>query len=434
MLKKISIYLIGLIPLALVAGPFVAELILFCIFSIFIYYLVKEKPYYLFKLNIFKLFLLFWLYLVFTSLFADEFIISLKSSFFYIRFGLYTLAIIYFLITFNDHLKIIYRILQFTLIFLILDSFFQIFTGADIFGLEPQDKELRRISGPFGEKQILGSFLQKILPIYIYLIFKLFEITKKLKILDLTIITFSLVLIFRSGDRAALGLILLFSLILFISSKQFRKEIFLIGIIFIGISSILFFQNPNFQKRIFVDTIGQFKGKHYEHFLKKDENETNFNFMIFSFVHQTHYTTSYRMFKNKPFFGHGVKMFRYSCKNFQFESKRIYIDDYGNLTSKYYGCSTHPHNTYMQLLSETGIFGTIPIIILFVYLIAKILNIRKKSSLFKPSSILLIGIFVNLWPLIPTGNFFNNWISMIYFIPISFYLFETNYREKRKFA
>ena len=88
----------------------------------------------------------------------------------------------------------------------------------------------------------------------------------------------------------------------------------------------------------------------------------------------------------------------------------------------------------MQLLSETGIFGTIPIIILFVYLIAKILNIRKKSSLFKPSSILLIGIFVNLWPLIPTGNFFNNWISMIYFIPISFYLFETNYREKRKFA
>ena len=431
MLKKISIYLIGLIPLALVAGPFVAELILFSIFSIFIYYLVKEKPFYLFKLNIFKLFLIFWLYLIFTSLFADEFIISLKSSFFYIRFGLYTLAIIYFLITFDEHLNIIYRIYQFTLIFVILDSFFQIFTGADIFGLEPQDKELRRISGPFGEKQILGSFLQKILPIYIYFIFKLFESSKKLKILDLTIITFSLVLIFRSGDRAALGLILLFSLILFLYSKQFRKKILLIGMFFIVISSILFFQNPNFQKRIFVDTLGQFKGKHYEHFLKKDENETNLNFMIFSFVHQTHYSTSFRMFKNKPLFGHGVKMFRYSCKNFQFKSKRQYIDDYGNLTSKYYGCSTHPHNTYMQLLAETGIFGFIALLVLFFYLLVKILTINKGEQNLLSVHILLIAIFINLWPLIPTGNFFNNWISMIYFVPISYYLFEINYKRKK---
>ena len=137
------------------------------------------------------------------------------------------------------------------------------------------------------------------------------------------------------------------------------------------------------------------------------------------------------MFKNKPLFGHGVKMFRYSCKNFQFKSKRQYIDDSGNLTSKYYGCSTHPHNTYMQLLAETGIFGFIALLVLFFYLLVKILTINKSEQNLLSVHILLIAIFINLWPLIPTGNFFNNWISMIYFVPISYYLFEINYKRKK---
>ena len=33
------------------------------------------------------------------------------------------------------------------------------------------------------------------------------------------------------------------------------------------------------------------------------------------------------------------------------------------------GCTTHPHNFYLQLLSETGIFGFLFIILLFIYLV-----------------------------------------------------------------
>jgi len=34
------------------------------------------------------------------------------------------------------------------------------------------------------------------------------------------------------------------------------------------------------------------------------------------------------------------------------------------------------------------------------------------------------AIFVSLWPLAPTLNFFNNWISIIYYIPFGFILYK----------
>ena len=43
---------------------------------------------------------------------------------------------------------------------------------------------------------------------------------------------------------------------------------------------------------------------------------------------------------------------------------------------------------------------------------------------------LLICVFINLWPLAQTGNFFNNWISIIYYLPIGFII--SDYKDKLK--
>ena len=432
MLKKFSIYLIGLLPLGLIAGPFIGELILFLIFSIFLFFLIKEKPFYLFQSQIFKIFFLFWAYIVLVSFFAVENLVSLKSSFFYIRFGLYTLAIIYFLMSYDNHLRILYTIYKYTLLILIIDSSYQIFTGKDFFGMSPTDQELRRISGPFGDKQVLGSFIQKILPVFIYFMIKNFNSLKKINLLDMFIVTLGFVLIFRSGDRAAFGLIMLYSLLFFIIFKEFRKYFLIYGLLFFVFSSFLLFQNQTFKKRIFTDTLTQFKGKHFTQLLDKEKSETNLNFMIFSFIHQTHYSTAFRMFLDKPLFGHGIKMFRYVCKKYQYKPKTIYKDSSGNNTREGYGCSTHPHNTYMQVLSEIGLIGFIIFISFFGYLLFKIINLCINNKVLYPENALLIGIFVNLWPIIPTGSFFNNWLSMLYFIPISYYLFEKKYKKRNK--
>ena len=151
-------------------------------------------------------------------------------------------------------------------------------------------------------------------------------------------------------------------------------------------------------------------------FWEKKFNETNKkNFYIFSYAHEKHFKTAFKMFKDKPIFGHGLKMYRHKCDNY---------------SSSAYGCSSHPHNTYIQLLAETGLIGFLFVFITFLLIVKKIyfysINSNKKKYV-EISSILLIGIFINLWPFIPTGSFSNNWISFLYYLPIGFYFFEKKY-------
>ena len=56
--------------------------------------------------------------------------------------------------------------------------------------------------------------------------------------------------------------------------------------------------------------------------------------VIFSKQHDSHIRTAYKMFKARPIFGHGPKMFRIKCKNEKYAVCKC-------------PCSTHPHNFYV---------------------------------------------------------------------------------------
>ena len=79
--------------------------------------------------------------------------------------------------------------------------------------------------------------------------------------------------------------------------------------------------------------------------------------------------------------------------------------------------------------------GLIPVLSIFLYSIFKFFkNFYTKLFINKIDYnnnylILLIPIIINLMPIIPSGNFFNNWLSIVYFLPIGFLL---NYYIEKK--
>ena len=144
---------------------------------------------------------------------------------------------------------------------------------------------------------------------------------------------------------------------------------------------------------------------------------------IFSEEHQDQYFTALNMFKDKPLFGAWIKKFRVECSKDKYKSG-------------YYPCSSHPHNIYIQLLSETGIMGFIIPFSLFIFICIKLLKhliyqIKKKALYSDLQICLLSSIFITLWPIAPNGNMFNNWLSIIYYIPVGIFLWTSTHEKKK---
>ena len=70
----------------------------------------------------------------------------------------------------------------------------------------------------------------------------------------------------------------------------------------------------------------------------------NMDFYIVSPTHTNYIFTSINIFKDNIFFGKGPKTYRYYCNDERFKINR-------------FSCSTHPHNYYVQILAELGLFG-----------------------------------------------------------------------------
>ena len=134
------------------------------------------------------------------------------------------------------------------------------------------------------------------------------------------------------------------------------------------------------------------------------------------------YKSAYQIFLDNKLFGVGPRQFRNKCEEY---------------IVSFYSCETHPHNTYIELLSESGIFSFI--IVLAVFIILCFLSIkhfifkfiyRNKSILNDFEVCLFSAVIISLWPLSPSGSFFNNWMSIVYYFPIGIILWQRSISKK----
>ena len=306
--------------------------------------------------------------------------------------------------------KIFYSLLI-VFIILIFDGFLQYFLGQNILGWDLKYPG-PRVSSLFGDELILGSYIARMLPILIGLMFY-FNFSKDKKFLFYILILASLFLVLISGERTAFFLTLLLLTLMFFliyENKKILRNIILVA--FASCILIITFSS-SIKERIIGVTLEK---------MLASKNQQNKNYII-SRQHHEHYISGTRMFLNNPISGVGVKNFRIFCNE-----KEYYISDYT--------CSPHPHSTYIQLLSETGIIGFLLVLICFIYLNVRLIFHYKKCLNGKPiykdyQICLLISFYLTLWPLVPSGNFFNNWLSIIYFYPLGIFLWSVSKHDKK---
>ena len=199
-LKILEFFLI-LIPLSIITGPFLADTFLLLSVIIFLLFFFKKNNFFLFKDKTLIFFLLFFLFILLNSLLNNGHFYSIKTSFTFIRFIFFYLAIIYVCEKvgkkFFDKLYYLFIIIFLTLF---VDSTFQLIFDKNI--LNYKSTYPGRISSLFGDELILGSYISKFYPLFFYLHIKKFGYQGKLiYLLLISVATYFTVLI--SGERIA---------------------------------------------------------------------------------------------------------------------------------------------------------------------------------------------------------------------------------------
>lgn len=83
-------------------------------------------------------------------------------------------------------------------------------------------------------------------------------------------------------------------------------------------------------------------------------------------------------------------------------------------------CSTHPHNYFLEIISELGIIGIILFITFFLMIIKRFYKYFKNNYSF--SIYLYSSFFINFLSfllIITSGRFFSNWISIIFWLNLT---------------
>ena len=349
-----------------------------------------------------------WITSVFASLLSPMYHLSLSQSIPWIRFPIYVLAAQCWLGKDRDVRVMFFGFLIISFLILCTILLSEIL-------IEPKV----RLTWPYGDP-IPGSFLAKSC-LSIFCVFSILIFTKDTKkfLISITILFLGVLFLKFTNERSNLILVICGIIVSLVIVNFSAKRFFIISsfVLFLLAISINFFPNlyerchsfkSNNETRVFGD-----KQDLINKLFNCSEGSVSFLNQIPLFNFNTSYWGTWRsglqQGLEKPFLGVGPGGTRHTCG---------YLGEHW-LPGKNY-CGNHPHNFYIQLFSETGIFGLILGIFMSFSLIWKTFINRysiKNCPLCFSSFIIPLGV---LFPLQHFGSFFGQWGNLFIWFALGF--------------
>jgi len=422
--------LFSFIPISFIAGNLIlnVNILLFIIFSIFFY----RKDIFTLNFNsLDKIILIFFAYTIFAGVLnnlymqsenvKEDYTIIIKTIL-YLRF-----LIFYFVIRvlINENIIDFKSFFIFCFIctyFVSLDLIYQLNFGKDIFGYITTDP--RRLSGPFGNESIAGSYLQRFSLFALFLFPLFFNNKNKINLYLLLLLSFFLIIagLIIAGNRVPLILFLILIAGVLYFNKSMKKFLFLflllIGIIFTTLWNL----NPNFKNHLghFVGKVGEIiefastviiKNKESDYEVAKDNLEewkrytivVNGKVIPLKNTYIKEFNSGYQTWLQHKYVGGGIKSFRFNCVA--------------------YNCSSHPHNYYLEILTELGLIGFFLISIIFsIVIFRSFFNQRAKKTNLSYNKVITPFMFlflIEIFPVKSTGSFFTTGNATYLFLIMS---------------
>ena len=398
--------LIFTLPILIIIGAFAVNSFAI-IFSL--YGLVNFN--FLIKNNIINKRILFFFFSFLILIFPYDSINFQNSIVKYLAFFRFVLMLFGLIIFFskqniNKFFNTLYKVYIIYLIIISIDVLIENFYGFNILGYSTD--YTGRIASFTNDELIIGYIVG-----YLF-IFSLAELYKKTHYKYFYIVSiFFLIISFIIGERSnflkLFLLIFTFYLINLIFFEKLKLRIFLwiipIFIILLASSYELSKNTPQGKKL-------------FKKVNSLDIVEIKKNF--YASRHASQYFTAYNIFLNYPIFGIGINNYYEESRKIQYENK--------DLQATGSRVTNHPHQLYLEIISEVGLFGSIYFFFVIFYPIyISVKNLIKKKDSFLLSHLLLHIFFV--MPFLPSGSFFGT----NYGVPFWFNLSILIYLTKKKF-
>jgi len=380
-------FIIFFFPISIFIGNAAININIFIIILSGFYIIFRKKIYKYFHQRWFLFAVVFWCVLLLSALLSNYKLHSSTYTVFFARMILFSLCIQVIFVEKKLNKINFIKFLTFLLFIVTIDTLIQKFFGKNIFLFESVGSGYNtRLTSFFKDEEVVGSYISKFIFIpFFYLCFSQSStkvITDYKRYIFYILLFLSFLAIFLSGERMAslhflLGLSILFIFMLIKKKLSIKLLIFCL---------------------IIVTSIFSFEKNTRERFLQSFDEKYGIGNGIINSPWGSHLKVAHNEFKQNIFLGAGPKSFRkFSCE------KENYKDDLR-------ACSTHPHNNFAEILSETGVIG-------FIFYISFITIFLKDHIVSYQFFGFLISLIILFWPLGISGSFFSTFNgSFIWYI------------------